>query len=199
MRTATVFFVSIISTPIFAQEEGLTELLEEVSVNIPLEIQALSSISDTESPMSEDVAAYARFVWTVERVAGNCENLDIKPVVYAVDPLGDAWQFAASMDGHPDFQSFLDVIQPVDEFYEKTGAIDFCGTGYRLLGPDGDLMPLAMDLNALLAYPDEDEVTVAEGVLWSSREYCETEFHLQPPANEAMHELSCDLAASQGF
>lgn len=155
-------------------------------------------------PMPADVLDYAKFYWVADRIEGNCKYLGQRSAIEMVDPdTGvNAWVSAVMMrEEHPNAPDYLAVNAEIDGAAEEFGEPVFCPAMYALLGPNGTLMPDAIKINALLepAIADKYEVKVADGVIWSSRDYCDRGFYLEPPKQQDAHDYICGEAKEQPF
>ena len=162
------------------------------------------NIDSLMEAMPADVMAYARFYWIADRIEGNCQFLGQRSVIEMVDPDTGvmAWAMAASTrENHPNYQDYRAVNAQIDGVAGQFGESVFCPTMYKLLGPDGTLMPDAVRINALLepAIAAKYEVKAADGVLWSSKDYCDRGFYLEPPKQRDAHDYICAEAKKQDF
>lgn len=195
------------------EAEKVAEAIAPVVALVTEATQAIPSDFDMPAPIPADalteplrkeVLAYARFYWVVDQIEANCHYLGQRSNIEKIDPgTGvSGWVAWASMKAdHPNYAEYLAITDAVAGVVQTVGEEAFCPEMYRLLGPGGDLMDEAIKVNGLIDPEifDRYEVKVEDGILWSSRDYCERRFHLEPPAQQDMHDLACKEAKEQGF
>ena len=149
-----------------------------------------------------DVLAYARFYWTVDIIEGVCSFLGQRTNIEMVDQGTQTRLVGPTMqETHPDRGEYMSVFDLFDSSVETIGEDALCSSMYKLLGPNGSLMSSAMAINGLLDPDDADrwQVRVEDGVLWSSRDYCQRRYYLEPPSNQTSHDAICKEAEEQPF
>jgi hypothetical protein len=202
--------------PIAAALRDLVGLVETSATSLPDQfeergLRALSS-KNMMRPLPDDVMAYAKFFWVIDEIEAHCTHLGQRSNIEMLDPSNGvhAWSMMPmstaipGLEGkpHPNRSDYLAVVEVVSKAIASAGESATCAEMYRLLGPNGSLMsPLALDISNLLDPANLDlwEVTPEDGVLWSSRDYCEREHYLRAPADQAMHDMICAKAKEQPF
>lgn len=191
-----------------ATAETLTDIeafVTEVTDKLPSRFEERPMIHGDAiftTPLPGDVYAYARFYWTVDNIEGVCAYLGQRSNIEVIPEQVNVRLVGPNMsETHPDRAEYMRIFQMFDAAVETTGEVELCLSMYRLLGPNGSLMPAAMAINQLLDPEDFDrwQLTMKDGVVWSSRDYCERRFFLEPPADEAGHKFICDKAKRQPF
>jgi guanyl-specific ribonuclease Sa len=163
-------------------------------------------------PLPDDVMAYAKFFWVVDEIEIGCPHLGQRDNIEMLAPSNGVhtWSLMpistgiAALDGKPhhNHTDYLAVRAVVLNAIANAGEDTVCAEMYRRLGPSGSLMShLATDVSNLLdpTTLDRWEVKPEDGVLWSSRDYCEREYYLRAPADQAMHDMICAKAKEQPF
>lgn len=195
----------LLAGPVAAEATAARVYIEEVTQALPQDIPARRNVHGmSEQAMPADIAGYARFVWMVDRVEGNCRLLGKRSNIEVINPsLGvTGWVFAASFEGHPNHGDLIAVEQRIDGFFRELGEDAFCALAYELLGPNGSAVGPTLRLNALMTSADlrTYEIRREDGVIWSARDYCERRYFLvTPPANQGFHDLACQQAQEQNF
>lgn len=187
--------------------QPLLALVEEVTKGLPSRFgddPELKSFNNLDGPMPKEALRYARFYWTLDSIEGECEYLGQRTNIEMLDP-GLSVTVRAGLPfsdpSHPDREAYMAIYGLVSNTIEEVGEEDACAEMYRLLGPNGALMEEAVKINGLIdpEMLEKYAVTTEDGVMWSKRDYCEREFHLQPPADRDWHDAICKKAKEQPF
>lgn len=155
-------------------------------------------------PLAADVLAYARFYWTVDSIENNCQFLGQRTNIQILEPSNGVTSWVATASGyprHPNYPEFVGIFEKFATAVKELGATEVCGSMYALLGPNGSLMEDALAINDLI---DPElvylwEVRAEDGVLWSSKDYCDRRYYLQEPAQQSVHDTICAEAKAQDF
>lgn len=207
MRIKALVAALLMVSPVQAATlEEVKEFVAKVVNELPTSFQRRGTMKEDQlkKEFDPDVLAYARFYWTMEYIDGSCEHLGKRSNIeqLATDTGVLQWiDYATINDGHPNQKDLLEIMQVIEDTAETAGEAEFCGAMYGLLGPNGSLMKQAVRINNLIdkRLLQKYKVNVEDGVLWSYKDYCDRKFHLQPPANEGMHQHVCQQAAVQKF
>lgn len=154
-------------------------------------------------PLADDVMAYARFYWTVDSIETNCQFLGQRTNIQILsrDNGVGSWVATVSMSrDHPNYPEYFSLYEKFQMAVSKLGEAVVCPAMYRLLGPNGRLMEDALDINGLID-PEvlyQYKVRVEDGVLWSSKDYCDRRYYLEQ-GQQQMHDVACDEAKEQDF
>jgi len=202
-----IIFLAVLLSSFPAAASSLNEVRDfvmQATESLPSRFADVGIVpaSHQDRPLPPDVLAYARFYWTLDRIEGNCEFLGQRSNVEMVEPsVQTLLTYAMLNENHPDRLEYIKIVDLVDGAEEEIGEDALCPAMYEMLGPNGTLMGTAIKINDLL----EDElrhkyqVRIEDGILWSTRDYCERRFHLQPPADQAWHDFTCEKAKEQKF
>jgi hypothetical protein len=187
--------------------EDVVAYVTEVTHNLPSHFEDHGNMIPEEArmkPLTDEVHAYARFYWTVDSIENNCRFLGQRTNVQLLDPSNGvtSWVSTASMvTDHPNYAEYVAIFERFETAVSELGEAPVCSAMYRLLGPNGSLMEEALDINGLID-PEvlyRYEVLAEDGVLWSSKDYCQRRFYLEEPAQPSLHEAECREADAQDF
>lgn len=202
---AAVVSVALCSAAMAESLAKIEAFVTEVTEKLPVRFESRPMIHGDAvftTALPGDVYAYARFFWTVDNIEGVCSflgqrsNIEMVPQEVNVRMVGPAMN-----EDHPDRGEFMRIYEMFDSSVEPIGETDLCASMYRLLGPNGSLMPAAIAINRLIDPDDLKrwEVATKDGVLWSSKDYCERRYYLEPPGDQAWHDSICAEADEQPF
>ena len=190
-----------------AQAESLDEIrafVTKVTNDLPIRFdgKGFASPKQMEGHLPSDIMAYARFYWALDNIEGVCEFIGQRSNIEMVEPrIINFLAYPELRDEHPDRQEYIRISELFDKAVETIGEDTLCPDMYRMFGPNGNLMGNVLRINGLLGPKLRNKymVHVEDGVLWSTRDYCERRFHLEPPANQAWHDFTCAKAKEQKF
>ena len=106
-----------------------------------------------QEPLPPDALAYAKFYWALDRIGGDCGDVERRSNIELLDPYnGVLTRVTVAMlsEDHPDFGLYKSINELIDDAVEQAGEDVVCGEMYRLLGPSGSLMQDAMTINQLI-------------------------------------------------
>lgn len=187
--------------------DAIVAYVAEVTHNLPSSFRDHGNMIPEEvrmQPLADDVLAYARFYWTVDSIENNCQFLGQRTNIQILAPDNGVTSWVATASTapkHPNYAEYFGIFEKFEAAVTELGEATVCPAMYRLLGPNGSLMEDALDINGLID-PEELnmwEVRVEDGVLWSSRDYCERRYYLEHEPQQPLHDQVCNQAKSQDF
>jgi hypothetical protein len=209
-RAALLEEADALAVQVAQRDEALAEVIDLVTKStqgLPTIFRAHGNKITEDArmqPLAPDALGYARFLWVVDSIENLCRYLGQRSNVEILDPANgiQSWIATAEADpNHPDHAEYLTILGQLSDAVSNLGEDVVCPAMYALLGPGGTLMNDALAINGLIDPMElhRHEVRVEDGVLWSSRDYCERRYYLQNGGQESLHEAACEEAEVQGL